>query len=157
MANEKDNKQKEVTTAPGADSTSVTKADTPVTGDEQKETQTGPLIMEVEVPQWAVELKELCQQVIDAIGQFNENAEKVVRDIIQEAKSVGQGKAEKPEQTAPIVKINKKARYVVAPKGKIMSNATGAVLTEGADVTDFDAERLVNLIAQGVVIEASDK
>lgn len=147
MAEKTDKKEQEVTTAQGADSASVNE-----TEQSKDNVQTGSLQAEIEAPEWAVRLESKLDQVLEAIGQFNENAEHVVKDIIAEAKSVTPAKVENKE--IPAVKINKKAKYVVAKGQKFQSAVSGSMITEGTDVTGFESERLQKLLAQGIVVEA---
>lgn len=138
----------------------------------QRQTQSGPLEIELDVPNPFKEVidsnnavLESNQKVLDsnnavleAIGQFNENAENVVKNIIVEAKAVG---STSDQQTAPVqstveVKINKKAKYVVAKGKSFHSSVSNSLVGEGVDVSGLESERLKVLIANGIAVEESE-
>lgn len=124
----------------------------------QETAQGGELTVEVEAPKWAVELTDVCSKVLDAIAQFNANAETVVKDIIAEAKA--EGSAQKPQEkvatTVVDVKINKKAKYVVAKGKAFHSTLSNGLVGEGTDVSGLEPDRLKALIAQGIAVEVSE-
>lgn len=138
----------------------------------QQQTQSEPLEMEFDVPNPLQEMidsnnavLESNQAVIDsnnavleAIAQFNENAEKVVKDIISEAKAVGNPEKEQTATTTPAVevKINKKAKYVVAKGRAFHSSVSGGQVGEGVDVSGLEPDRLKALIAQGIAVEDTE-
>lgn len=138
----------------------------------QQQTQSGSLEMEFDVPnplQVVIDsnnaVLESNQKVIDsnnavleAIAQFNENAEKVVKGIISEAKAVGSSAKDQTATLTPAVdvKINKKAKYVVAKGKAFHSSVSGGLVGEGVDVSGLEPDRLKSLIAQGIAVEDSE-
>lgn len=126
---------------------------------------------DVITPQWALDLidsnnavLESNQSVVDsnnavleAINAFNNNAETVVKDIIAEAKNTGTESVKPVKKDVVEVKVNKKAKYVVAEGRKFQSAVSGTIVTSGTDVTGLETARLESLIAQGIVVEKSDQ
>lgn len=128
--------------------------------EEQSETEktiAGELIV-AEQPEWVQMILDSNQAVVDSnlaviegIKSFVEKAGEVVSDIIAEAK--GETKAAK----APIqkVEVNPEARYVVAQGQSFQDKHNPEqVYKAGDDVTGFEAERLENLLSQGIIEEA---
>ena len=154
----------------GNESKEQKKAETPVLGTEVSADNKGAYIENPEIPessgmenhenapQWAIELKETCNAVLTAIGEFNENAANVVKDILAEAKGNPNNEPQKPKQSnTPSIKINKKAKYVVAQGKSFHSSVSGSLVKEGTDISGLENDRLEKLIVLGIAVEKSDK
>lgn len=159
MANEAKENKKVETPAPGAEvsSDNGNKPETPENTESKTDQDLGGS-GEV-APQWAIDLKDTCNQVLAAIDRFNENASRVVKDIIDEAKDNGSkgSKSITTSNPSPAVKINKKAKYVVAKGKAFHSSVSGAIVKEGTDITGLETERLEKLIAHGIAVEKSEE
>lgn len=107
----------------------------------QENIQIGELTVEVEAPKWAVELKDICLKVLDKLE-----------------KKEGNNAKEQTATPSPItdVKINKKAKYVVAKGRAFHSSVSGGLVGEGVDVSGLEPDRLKTLIAQGIAVEESE-
>lgn len=147
-------KDKEVTTAPGADSSSEKTEGTAT----EKATETSN---DSEAPAWVEEVQASNQAVLDsnkavltAISDFNQNASTVVRDIMKEAYKAGSSASNEAEKKAPEVKVNKKAKYEVAKGKRFQSSVTGSMVEAGSDVSDLSADMLQSLLSQGIIKES---
>lgn len=155
MANEAKETKKVETPVPGAE---VSTDNGAATEDFDNLNQEHSEVNTEKAPQWAIDLKETCDAVLTAIGQFNENAANVVKDIIAEAKGEANTPSEKPKvQSSASVKINKKAKYVVANGKSFYSSVSGSVVVEGTDITGLETERLEKLLALGIAVEKSEE
>lgn len=147
-------KDKEETTAPGADSSSEKTEGTAAvkTADTSKVS---------DVPAWVEEVKASNQAVLDSnqevlagISEFVKNASTVVENIVKEARKAGSGASNADEKKAPEVKVNKKAKYEVAEGKRFQISATGAIVEAGTDVSDLPVDTLQSLLSQGIIKES---
>ncbi|TDQ79581.1 hypothetical protein [Sphingobacterium yanglingense] len=157
--------KKEDTTAQGAGSTSVdeiiqtSKTDAPTIDESIK----SDVDTSNEAPQWALDLIESNNAVIEsnnavvlAVESFNENASRVVREVLEEARLVGSTKPVNTAKPKAEITINKKATYVVAKGKKFQSSVSGNIVEEGTELNGLETERLRSLIAQGIAVEKSE-
>jgi len=162
MATKDVNKEKEDTTAQGADSASTVDQakDSSKELVEQENDSSKELNALIESHKEVIESNnaviESNNEVIAAVASFRENASRVVKEIMQEAQSNGTSELKNVAKPSAEISINKKATYVVAKGKKFQSSVSGEMITEGTELNGFETERLKSLIAQGIAVEKSE-
>jgi hypothetical protein len=86
--------------------------------------------------------------VINAVADFREAAGDVVKDVLESAGKIagsGESLSESP------VEVDEDARYVVAKGKSFQDKHTKVTFIAGDDVSDFDVDRLQNLLSQKII------